>query len=346
VIRAVALAVAAALLTPAAQRAAAPVPGLTAGVAVAQLYDRILDADFAGVRQQLPAACGDAPAEACRVLDALSVWWEIALEPESRLRDVAFSRTVDEAIAATTAWTAREPERAEAWFYAGAAYGARAQWRILRQERLAAARDGKRIKETLERALLLDPGLDDARFGIGLYEYYADLAPSALRVLRWLLLLPGGDRARGLQQIEAARERGVLVRGEASYQLHLIYLWYEKRAREALTIVQALQQRYPANPLFPHIEAEILDVYFHDAAASLAASTRLLALAERGRVREAALASTRARFNMATQLMRLGDKTRALDLLNAIAIERPSRPYGATTRAHAMLKVFTARPRR
>ena len=46
---------------------------------------------------------------------------------------------------------------AEAWFYLGAAYGARVQWRVLRQEHLAAARDGKRIKEALEQALALDP---------------------------------------------------------------------------------------------------------------------------------------------------------------------------------------------
>jgi len=48
--------------------------------------------------------------------------------------------------------------------------------------------------EQLERALTLDPSLQDAYFGIGLYHYYAAVAPTAARVLRWLLLLPGGDR--------------------------------------------------------------------------------------------------------------------------------------------------------
>ena len=44
-----------------------------------------------------------------------------------------------------------------------------------------------------------------------------------------VLLMPGGDREGGLAQITDARDYGQLVRGEADYQLHLIYLWYEKR---------------------------------------------------------------------------------------------------------------------
>ena len=75
---------------------------------------------------------------------------------------------------------------------------ARAQLRVLRGETLSAARDGKRIKEALERALALDPALQDAYFGIGLYHYYAEVAPAAAKILRFLLALPGGDRAGGM----------------------------------------------------------------------------------------------------------------------------------------------------
>ena len=46
---------------------------------------------------------------------------------------------------------------------------------------LGAARDGKRIKDSLERALALDPRLQEAYFGIGLYHYYADVAPTAAK---------------------------------------------------------------------------------------------------------------------------------------------------------------------
>ena len=140
------------------------------------------------------------------------------------LPSTASSASVDRAIRATEDWTERAPDDAEAWFYLGGAYAARVQWRVLREERVAAARDGKRIKQALERAIELSPGLEDAYFGIGLYQYYADVAPAAAKVLRFFLMLPGGDKTEGLAQMLRARNGGRLLQGEADYQLHLIYL--------------------------------------------------------------------------------------------------------------------------
>lgn len=118
-----------------------------------------------------------------------------------------------------------------------------------RGARLAAARDGTRIKNALERALVLDPGLTDAYFGIGLYHYYADVAPRALKMLRWLLLLPGGDRVEGLAETLRPRDAGQLVRSEADYQLHLIYLWYEKEPERALELIGSAPIAARAQPL-------------------------------------------------------------------------------------------------
>ena len=86
---------------------------------------------------------------------------------------------------------------AEAWLYLGAAYGIRVQYHAQRTEYFAAARDGKRINQALERTLALDPDLADANAGLGLYQYYADIAPSVLKIVRWFLGLPGGDRLQG-----------------------------------------------------------------------------------------------------------------------------------------------------
>jgi len=142
---------------------------------------------------------------AAAALQAVVIWWEIQLNPHNRALDARLETAAASAIAAADRWTRREPGRAEAWFYLGAGYAARSQWRSLRGEPLAAARDGKRIKDALEQATRLDSGLRDARFGLGLYQYYADVVPGALKVLRWLLLLPGGDRAAGLRAMEEAR---------------------------------------------------------------------------------------------------------------------------------------------
>jgi hypothetical protein len=252
---------------------------LTEPARVAAVYDRILDADFDAAGADTATACGPAPPVACQLLDVTAVWWQIQLDDQSTALDIEFERKVDAAIAAAAEWTEREPERAETWFYLGAAYGARVQWRVLRVERLAAARDGKRIKDALERALALDPFLHDARFGIGLYKYYADIAPAAAKVLRFLLLLPGGDREEGLRDMLLARDRGALLRGEADYQLHWIYFWYEEQPQRGLAVLQDLRARYPHNPLFPQRIAEVQVEYFHDPSASLVAWQELLAQA-------------------------------------------------------------------
>ena len=276
-------------------------PGLTAAPTVAQAYDLILDANFDELTRVLPATCPPAPMVACRGLEALSLWWQIQLDVDNRALDSSFLEAVDQAIAAAQRWTAAEPERAEAWFYLGAAYGVRAQFRVYRVDRLAAARDGKRIKASLERAQTLDPSMHDAAFGIGLYRYYAGVAPAMFKFLRFLLLLPGGDREGGLEQLERASRHGVLVRGEAQFQKHLLYLWYEHQPTEALAVIRGLQQRYPRNPLFRQIEAEILDKYLHDHESSRRASEQLLALAQSGAVFQRDLAERVARRNIAKQ---------------------------------------------
>lgn len=321
----------------------APRPGLTAAPEVAAAYDAVLNADFDRLPEILEATCGPAPRVACLGLRALGTWWEIQLDPESRALDARFSTEVDAAIQEARAWTLREPEREEAWFYLGAALGARSQWKVLRRERLSAARDGKQIKDALERALALDPAMHDAEFGIGLYRYYAGVAPAFFRWLRWLLLLPGGNRAEGLRQMERASRQGVIVRAEATYQLHVAYLWYERRFREALDLIVDLESRYPRNPLFRQIDADIRSVYFSDAAGSLASSEILLELARSKRVNRAELAEVRALVNIAVQRDRLGDRTGAVDTIEALLARSPTAPVDAIARARRLARAWSPR---
>jgi hypothetical protein len=255
----------------------------------------ILDARFDESEALLRNTCPPAPEGACRALEVVSLWWQIALDPQSRALDRRFTRLAAEAIDANEAWTRREPARADAWFYLAGAYAPRVQWRVLRGERVGAARDGNRIRQALERALALDPTLNDAYFGIGLYHYYADVAPVGAKLLRWLLALPGGDRAQGLREMLQARDRGELARGEANYQLHFIYVWYEKKPAEAIALLEQLDARHPHNPLFLQRIAEIRSSDLRDHAASTAAWSELLARATAGAVYAPQISATRAR---------------------------------------------------
>jgi hypothetical protein len=260
---------------------------LTGAAQLSAVYESILDARFDRADEQLKHACPPAPAEACQVLGVVALWWRIQIDPENRADDRRFSERAAAAIAAADRWTRREPQRAEAWFYLAAAYAPLAQWQILRGERIAAARGGNRIRVALERTLAIDPTLSDAHFGIGLYYYYADVAPTGAKFVRWLLFLPGGDRAKGLSEMSRARDGGELLRGEADYQLHLIYAWYERRPQDAIALLRSLDERYPGNPLFLQRIAETYDTYLHDARASAAAWRTLAERASRDHVYDA-----------------------------------------------------------
>jgi tetratricopeptide (TPR) repeat protein len=267
----------------------------------------------------------------------VSLWWQIQLDPKSRVHDEQFRTRANRVIATIEAWTEREPKRAEAWFYLGGAYGARAQWRVLREERLAAARDGRRIKNALEQALALDPSLQDAYFGIGLYHYYADVAPAALRMLRWLLLLPGGDKLQGMREMLRARSEGQLLQSEADYQLHLIYLWYEKQPQRALQLLRGLRDRHPRNPLFVQLIAEIQDVYLHDLQATRQTWQALLDAAQTRLVAEPAMAEASAHLGLARVLNRLSQPESAVEHLQAVITAKPTAPFGIVSRAHLLL---------
>jgi tetratricopeptide (TPR) repeat protein len=305
--------------------------------ALVRAYEYILDSRFDQVDAELRRACGPAPPEACNVLDSTALWWQIQLDPESRALDAEFSASVERAIRTAEAWTDRAPEDAEAWFYLGGAYGARVQWRVLRGEKLSAARDGKRIKEAMEQSIALEPGLDDAYFGLGMYKYYADVAPAAARFLRFLLLLPGGDRREGLREMLRARSRGRLVQGEADYQLHIIYLWYERQTDRAIELLRALQARYPGNPLYLASIAQIQDEYLHDVEASLETWQLLLAAARAHRANNAALAEVQARLGAARMLEALWLTDDALEHLKAVTALKPQAPYSSLALAHLRL---------
>jgi tetratricopeptide (TPR) repeat protein len=309
-----------------------PAPLLTGADGLSLAYQAIFDADFDRARTLLAEACPPAPREACLVLEATRQLWRIQLDPEDRSRDAAFDAAVTAAIMAAEAWTTREPRQAEAWFYLGGAYGARVQWRVLRQERLGAARDGREVKNALDRTLALAPDLVDAQFGLGLYEYYADIAPTAAKILRFLMMLPGGNRVRGLARMEQTRQSGELLADEAAFQLHVVYFWYENRAADALALLGELVRRHPRNPHFRRAIADAETVYLHDMSASLASWRELARLADTNGVNEGALARPEAHLGYATALDALGDTDLAIAELTRLRASAPLLPWGITNR--------------
>ena len=311
--------------------------GLTAPEPLAKAYELILDARFDEAEGQLKQACPPAPAPACEVIGAVADYWRLLLDPENTSRDAALMKRIDGSIASVEAWAAREPARAEAWFYLGGAYGTRVLFRGHRAQYLAAARDGKRIHDSLQQAIRLDPSLGDAYFGLGLYHYYAAIAPRAARILSALMFLPGGDRAGGLKEMEQTRSKGMLLRGEADYQLHLIYLWYERQTATALRLIDGLRTRYPHNPVFYLRLAHVQSDYLRNHTAALQTYRALFEAARTTRVAARDISEVNARLGMAQEMDALCDTAGAVEQLRAVIALKPTAPYASLARAHHQL---------
>lgn len=319
----------AAVLAAAALHGSLNAAGLSESARLKAVYDLILRARFDQARAELARTCPPAPQESCLTLAAAILWWEIRLDPNNRRLDRSIQDASAKAIDAARRWTKREPQRAEAWFYLAGAHAPLEEWRILRGQKLAAARDAVGLKNALDKSLSLDPTVQDAYLGIGLYHYYAAVAPTALKMLRWLLFMPGGDREEGLREMQRARDQGALLGAEADFQLHWLYLWYEHQPQRALELVRGLDARFPSNPIFLQRVAEIERDYLKDHAASARSWQTLLDRAAARQVEAPEMTAVRARVGLARELIDTAAPGRAIDLLRATAETHPAAPYGA-----------------
>jgi tetratricopeptide (TPR) repeat protein len=135
--------------------------------------------------------------------------------------------------------------------YAGMTYGLLARYYGLRDNDLPTARAGKRMRALLLQALQLDPSLTDAYLGLGIYNYFVDTLPTIVKLLRFLIGLPGGNRELGIQQMETAARQGDLARGEAQFYLAKDYSRRsEQQYAKSLELFQELSAEYPTNLLW------------------------------------------------------------------------------------------------
>jgi tetratricopeptide (TPR) repeat protein len=152
-----------------------------------------------------------------------------------------------------------------------------------------------------------------------------------------LMFLPGGDRAGGLKEMEQTRSKGMLLRGEADYQLHLIYLWYERQHTTALRLIEGLRTRYPTNPVFYLRLADVQADYMRNHQWALQTYRSLLDAARAGHIAVPALSEVYARLGLAQEMDALCDGTGAMEQLNAVIALKPAAPYGALARAYYQL---------
>jgi tetratricopeptide (TPR) repeat protein len=203
------------------------------------------DAAFARVEQRFPGH------PAGPFLRALIPWWNLLLDPENTSLDAGVTRAMDEVLKRSRARLRKNPDDLDGLFFETGALAFRARVATYRRHWYRAAQDGRRSLKNLRRLHRRDPDNPDLLFGLGLFDYLADIVPKRYKFLRPVaVLFPKGDRLRGLGELEKAASRGHFVQTEARFALYQIYDRFEKNREMAASNLLWLRGRYPDNALF------------------------------------------------------------------------------------------------
>lgn len=296
------------------------------------VYDGATDGGLARL-EALAAAAPRDPLPA--YLSALALCWKIEQRGDSRALDRELVRRADAAVALADARLREDPNDARALLARAGGWGAKGRLQLFRRDKRESARSAVRMRSDLSALLSREPGNLEALFGLGLYDYYADVLPRLLRLLSLLIGIPGGDRARGLARIERATQ-APLHDTEARAQLYEIYAFYENRPDRAYDEILALRQGHPASPLWALKLAEHERIRMGLYAESAQVYREIQAAVARGEPNYAPVVGLMARLGLGESLLldlRLPEARRELLDVQDAAAEAPA----LAQRARALL---------
>ena len=182
---------------------------------------------------------------------AMTQWWRILTNFDDESQDQRFYDMLDKVITLCEDRLEKNPNDVTALFFKGGAVGFRGRLRANRGKWIGAANDGLVALPIVQKAYKLDPKNYDVLLGIGIYNYYADVIPDQYPFVKpFMIFFPGGDRKKGLLQLEDASKHAKYARVEANYFLMQSYFQYEKDFAKAMAIAVDLNKKYPENPLF------------------------------------------------------------------------------------------------
>jgi len=171
--------------------------------------------------------------------------WKRGKKPE----DEPFLLLADKVIDLAHAQISKS-DKAEMHFYAGMGFALKVRLEVLRGENRAVARAGVAARAEFLRALELDPQMSDATGGLGLYNYYVDSLSTSVKILRFFMGIPGGNRTEGIRQMQIGIDRGVVTPVEMRFHLARNLRTFDYQYERAIEVAQPLVERYPGNPVF------------------------------------------------------------------------------------------------
>jgi len=136
-------------------------------------------------------------------------------------------------------------------YYQGAVLGFQARAYVAQRSYGSAIPKARHAVSHLQKALELDPSLEDTNLGLGLYYYFLDRIPKAAKPFAYMMVGMWGDRAKGLALIQGVSQKGGAARREAESILAAIDASQrEQKWNEAVPLFMDLMTLYPHNPRY------------------------------------------------------------------------------------------------
>jgi tetratricopeptide (TPR) repeat protein len=193
-------------------------------------------------------------------LQAMLPWWAIQLEPDDPAQDERVFDGMERVIELSERRLEKNPGDLDALFFISGAHALRGRLHADRRHWLKAARDGQQSLSALKEVVKRDPDNHDLYFGLGLFDYLADVVPKQHKILRpFARLFPKGNKDRGIAELERAMKQGQFVATEAAYSLLQVHYVFEKDYQASLRYVLWLRARHPDNSIFHVYEGRIYE---------------------------------------------------------------------------------------
>lgn len=193
-------------------------------------------------------------------LQAMLPWWAIQLEPDDPSQDERVFDGMERVIDLSEQRLEKNPGDLDALFFKSGAHALRGRLHADRRHWIKAARDGQHALAALKEVVKRDPDNHDLYFGLGLFDYLADVVPKQHRILRpFSRFFPKGNKDRGIVELERAMKQGQFVSTEAAYALLQVHYVFEKDYMASLRYALWLRARHPDNSIFHVYEGRIYE---------------------------------------------------------------------------------------
>jgi hypothetical protein len=177
------------------------------------------------------------------------VWWHALRDNKNAKLEEDFERYTDLAIRKGHGLLKKDPENFYALLYVAAAYANRTRYNVyVNKSYYRAMRAGMKGYDFIGPAQALRPKYVDCLIGTGAYNYFADSLPTFIKIFSWMFT-QGGDKEKGIQQLELAAQKGEY--GQIAAKMVLLAVYYnEKRFDDYQRLTSGLIEQFPTNPVF------------------------------------------------------------------------------------------------